>query len=199
MITGGHGLRTFLKDLSGDDDGTVVIPTTLNSAGCDREKMEEMGIAWPNFLEQQFEIVQAYDRLGIEATLSCTPYDRGIEIEGDTASWAESNAVCYSNTWTSLITNRESGLSALATALTGYAPAWGLHLESNRQPNIRSLLNANLKRFPIIPFLVIGLVRMRSLNGFAVRTNAVCRGSDAFISFARKKALTLQPPITARR
>ena len=28
-----------------------------------------MGIAWPNFLEQQFEIVQAYDRLGIEATL----------------------------------------------------------------------------------------------------------------------------------
>ena len=85
--------------------------------------MEEMGIAWPNFLEQQFEIVQAYDRLGIEATLSCTPYDRGIEIEGETASWAESNAVCYSNTWTSLITNRESGLSALATALTGYAPA----------------------------------------------------------------------------
>ena len=42
VITGGHGLRTFLKDLSGDDDGTVVIPTTLNSAGCDREKMEEI-------------------------------------------------------------------------------------------------------------------------------------------------------------
>ena len=145
VITGGHGLRTFLKDLSGDDDGTVVIPTTLNSAGCDREKMEEMGIAWPNFLEQQFEIVQAYDRLGIEATLSCTPYDRGIEIEGDTASWAESNAVCYSNTWTSLITNRESGLSALATALTGYAPAWGLHLESNRQPNIRVVVECELE------------------------------------------------------
>ena len=117
VITGGHGLRTFLKDLSGDDQGTVVIPTTLNSAGCDREKMEEMGIAWPNFLEQQFEIVQAYDRLGIESTLSCTPYDRGIEIEGETASWAESNAVCFSNTWTSLITNRESGLSATSKSI----------------------------------------------------------------------------------
>ena len=45
VITGGHGLRTFLKDLSGDDDGSVVIPTTLNSAGCDREKMEEMGLS----------------------------------------------------------------------------------------------------------------------------------------------------------
>ena len=79
VITGGHGLRTFLNDLSGDETGTVVIPTTLNSAGCDRQKMEEMEILWPDFLEQQFEIVQAYDRLGIEATLSCTPYDRGIE------------------------------------------------------------------------------------------------------------------------
>ena len=97
--------------------------------------MKEMDIAWPDFLEQQFEIVQAYDRLGIESTLSCTPYDRGIEIEGETASWAESNAVCYTNTWTSLITNRESGLSALATALTGYAPKYGLHLLEHRVPN----------------------------------------------------------------
>ena len=107
--------------------------------------MEEMEILWPDFLEQQFEIVQAYDRLGIEATLSCTPYDRGIEIEGEVASWAESNAVCYSNTWTSLITNRESGLSALATALTGFAPAWGLHLESNRKPNIRVVVECELE------------------------------------------------------
>ena len=136
VITGGHGLRRFLSDLSADDDGQVAIPTTLNSAGCDREKMEEMDIQWPDFLEQQFEIVQAYERLGIDATLSCTPYDRGLESAVGVASWAESNAVCFSNTWTSLITNRESGLSALATALTGYAPEWGLHLEEHRVPNI---------------------------------------------------------------
>ena len=34
---------------------------------------------------------------------------------------------------------RESGLSALATALTGWAPRWGLHLEENRAPNILSV------------------------------------------------------------
>lgn len=136
VITGGHGLRRFLSDLSDDADGKVVIPTTLNSAGCDKERMKEMDIAWPDFLEQQFEIIDAYQKLGIEATLSCTPYDRGIETESGIASWAESNAVCFSNSWTSLITNRESGLSALATALTGYAPRWGLHLEENRIPNI---------------------------------------------------------------
>lgn len=136
VITGGHGLRRFLTDLAGDDSGVVVIPTTLNSAGCDKEKMAEMGIEWVDFLEQQFEIIEAYERLGIEATLSCTPYDRGIELAAGIASWAESNAVCFANSWSSLITNRESGLSALATALTGYAPLWGLHIEENRRPNI---------------------------------------------------------------
>ena len=136
VITGGHGLRRFLADLSGDLDGKVAIPTTLNSAGCDHQKMDEMGIDHPDFLEQQFEIVHAYSELGIEAILSCTPYDRGIEDDEGIGSWAESNAVCFSNSYTSLITNRESGLSALATALTGWAPKWGLHLAENRVPNI---------------------------------------------------------------
>ena len=136
VITGGHGLRRFLSDLAGDDDGVVSIPTTLNSAGCDREKMEEMGIDYPDFLKHQFEIIEAYSNLGIEATLSCTPYDRGVELAKGIGSWAESNAVCFSNSYTSLITNRESGLSALATALTGWAPLWGLHLDKNRFPNI---------------------------------------------------------------
>ena len=56
VITGGHGLRRFLSDLSGDPEGVVSIPTTLNSAGCDREQMEEMGIdyekAWAEFEAQ---------------------------------------------------------------------------------------------------------------------------------------------------
>ena len=58
VITGGHGLRRFLSDLSNSGDGKVTIPTTLNSAGCDKEKMKEMDIDWPDFLEQQFEIVK---------------------------------------------------------------------------------------------------------------------------------------------
>ncbi len=136
VITGGHGLRRFLSDLSGDPLGKVVIPTTLNSAGCDLEKIEEMDIEYPDFLKYQFEIVQAYSELGIDATLSCTPYDRGIDSGHGIGSWAESNAVCFSNSYTSLITNRESGLSALATSLTGWAPYWGLHIPENRIPNI---------------------------------------------------------------
>ena len=191
VITGGHGLRRFLSDLSTDDDGQVAIPTTLNSAGCDREKMEEMDIQWPDFLEQQFEIVQAYERLGIDATLSCTPYDRGIESEVGMASWAESNAVCFSNTWTSLITNRESGLSALATALTGYAPEWGLHLEQNRVPNI--LVHVDCKLNHLADWSVLGdwigkQVRPEWSTPFGPMP--FITGLPDYISFASKKALT---------
>jgi len=191
VITGGHGLRRFLSDLSGDSSGVVAIPTTLNSAGCDKEKMEEMDIAWPDFLEQQFEIVMAYENLGIDATLSCTPYDRGITNPEGIASWSESNAVCFSNTWTSLITNRESGLSALATALTGYAPRWGLHLEENRVPNI--LVNIDCQMDTLSDWSVLG-----DWIGKQVKPEwnlpwgpmPLITGLPQHLSFARKKALT---------
>ena len=191
VITGGHGLRRFLSDLSGDSSGVVAIPTTLNSAGCDKEKMQEMDIAWPNFLEQQFEIIVAYERLGIDATLSCTPYDRGITNPEGIASWAESNAVCFSNTWTSLITNRESGLSALATALTGYAPRWGLHLEENRIPNI--IVDIDCQMETLSDWSILG-----DWIGKQVKPEwdlpwgpmPLITGLPKHLSFARKKALT---------
>ncbi len=191
VITGGHGLRRFLRDLSEDGDGRVAVNTTLNSAGCDREKMEEMGIEWPDFLKQQFEIIEAYERLGIEATLSCTPYDRGIEADAGLASWAESNAVCFSNTWTSLITNRESGLSALATALTGYAPKWGLHLEEHRRPNLHVHVECELQH--LADWSVLGDwigKQVRPEWNMPFGPMPYITGLPSWISFASKKALT---------
>ena len=189
VITGGHGLRRFLADLAGE--GSVVIPTTLNSAGCDKRKMEEMDIDYPDFLEQQFEIIMAYESLGIESSLSCTPYDRGVEDEAGYASWAESNAVAFSNSWTDLITNRESGLSALATALTGFAPEWGLHLEENRVPNI--VVDVDCELLTLSDWSVLG-----DWIGKQVRPDwkipygpmPFIRGLPSYISFASKKALT---------
>ena len=189
VITGGHGLRRFLGDLAGD--GKVAIPTTLNSAGCDKRKMKEMDIDYPDFLEQQFEIITAYEQLGIDATLSCTPYDRGVEHESGVASWAESNAVAFSNSWTDLVTNRESGLSALATALTGYAPKWGLHLEENRVPNI--VVDVECELSSLADYSILG-----DWIGKQVRPDwkvpygpmPYIKGLPSYISFASKKALT---------
>ena len=189
VITGGHGLRRFLADLAGD--GSVAISTTLNSAGCDKRKMEEMDIDYPDFLEQQFEIISAYESLGIEATLSCTPYDRGVESKTGYASWAESNAVAFSNSWTDLVTNRESGLSALATALTGYAPMWGLHLEKNRIPNIVVEVKCEMKT--LADWSILGDwigKQVRPSWDIPYGPMPFIKGLPEYVSFASKKALT---------
>ena len=52
------------------------------------------------------------------------------------------------------MTNRESGLSALASALTGWAPKWGLHLESNRKPNF--LVNVEAEMSNLTDWSILG-------------------------------------------
>ena len=134
-LTGGDGLIQFLKDLSSEENVKTAVETTLNAAGCDRTKFKEMDIPVKDYLEKQQIILDAYEKLGIELSLSCTPYDN-LNIEGN-ASWAESNAVCFANSYTKLRTNRESGLSAIATALCGFTPEYGLLLDENRTPNLK--------------------------------------------------------------
>ena len=134
-LTGGDGLIKFLEDLVSYSDGTAVVETSLNSAGCDRNRFEEMDIPVKDYVEKQQMILDAYEKLGIELSLSCTPYDN--ILERGNASWAESNAVCFANSYSELRTNRESGLSALATSLSGYTPEYGLLLDENRIPNIK--------------------------------------------------------------
>ena len=142
-LTGGEGLIRFLKDLTSDGPSKTAVETTLNSAGCDRTKFEEMDIPAKDYIEKQQNILDAYKKLGIELTLSCTPYDN-LQVEGN-ASWAESNAVCFANSYTKLRTNRESGLSAIATAICGFTPEYGLLLDENRIPNLKVSVDCELK------------------------------------------------------
>ncbi len=82
-LTGGEGLITFLEDLVSDSDGTAAIETTLNSAGCDRSRFEEMDIPVADYVEKQQLILDAYEKLGIKLSLSCTPYDNiSIKVLG---------------------------------------------------------------------------------------------------------------------
>ncbi len=143
-LTGGLGLRLFLSRLADDPVAEVAVPTTLNSAGCDEAQFAEMFITAPDFLEHNQEIVANYSRLGVRPTQSCIPYEwEGVVSEG-MAAWAESNAICFGNSYCDMQTNRESGLSALACALTGYTPYYGLLTEDARQPNLEVAVTATL-------------------------------------------------------
>ncbi len=191
VITGGDGLVRFLEDLTDDGGPGVAIPTTLNSAGCDADRMKEMDLGREGFLNAQLNIVEAYTKLGIRPTLSCTPYDRGEELEEGIACWAESNAVCYANSWTKMRTNRESGLSALATALTGFAPRWGLHLDRHRMPNIRVEVTATLST--LVDYSILGdWIGAQAQPGWSMPWGPMplILGLESGMTFAERKALT---------
>lgn len=148
-LTGGLGLRQFLVRLAEDPGEGVSVPTTLNAAGCDENQFPEMRIVVPDFLAHHHEIVNSYARLGVNTIQSCVPYEWD-EVQPTLnpdvpAAWAESNAICFANSYCGMRTNRESGLSALACALTGYAPDYGLLAEDGRRPNLAVTVTAKLE------------------------------------------------------
>lgn len=147
-LTGGLGLRLFLARLAEDPGEGVAVPTTLNAAGCDEEQFPAMRIVVPDFLAHHREIVDSYARLGVRTIQSCVPYEweevQATLSQNLPAAWAESNAICFANSYSGLRTNRESGLSALASALTGYAPDYGLLNEEARRPNLAVMVETPL-------------------------------------------------------
>jgi len=124
--------------------GKVRVLTTLNPAGMDNENWQALGID-PEFARNQERVIEAYAKMGVVTTCSCTPYLFGnLPHFGEHIAWAESSAVCYANSVLGARTNREGGPSALAAALTGRTPAYGLHLDENRRPGLTVRVEAKL-------------------------------------------------------
>ena len=127
------------------EDGKVKVLTTLNPAGMDRENWQALGID-EEFAINQNRAIDAFAKMGIITTCSCTPYLIGNAPHyGQHIAWAESSAVCYSNSVIGARTNREGGPSALAAALTGRTPNYGYHLDKNRHGEILVSVNAPVK------------------------------------------------------
>jgi len=130
----------FLNEMA--EDGKVRVLTTLNPAGMDRENWQALGIE-EEFAKNQNRAIDAFAKMGIITTCSCTPYLIGnVPHYGQHIAWAESSAVCYSNSVIGARTNREGGPSALAAALTGKTPKYGYHLDENRYGQVLIKVNA---------------------------------------------------------
>jgi predicted aconitase len=113
----------------------VVVPAVLNPIGMPRDQWQELGIS-QEFAERQQAIIEAYQRLGVKMECTCTPYYLQLTHYGDHLAWAESSAVVYANSVIGARTNREGGPGALAAAIIGKTPEYGLHLLSNRRPQV---------------------------------------------------------------
>jgi predicted aconitase len=123
----------------------VRIPAFLNPAGMDREQWNELGVP-AEFAKKQIEVLDAYAAMGIGMTCTCTPYLVGIRPKlGEHIAWSESSAISFANSVLGARTNREGGPSALAAAICGCTPNYGLHLDENRVANLFVKVETPLK------------------------------------------------------
>jgi len=132
----------FLKALA-EGNGKAQTLSTLNPSSFDPTYLTK---CYPSeHLEKQSRIIDLYKHMGINPTLTCTPYYLRKPKRGQHLAWAESSAVIYANSVLGAWTNREGSPSALAAALVGKTPDYGVHQASNRQPNVLVKVETSLK------------------------------------------------------
>ncbi|MBD6955588.1 MAG: aconitase X catalytic domain-containing protein [Thermoplasmata archaeon] len=133
----------FLKKFS---EERVMVKTTINPIGFDLD-FPEFFSTDNSFISKQMEIVNIFKKMGVSPSLTCTPYYID-EIRGKQhIAWAESSAIVYANSIIGAMTNRESGISALASAITGKSAYYGLHLREGRMATHRVILDFKPSHF----------------------------------------------------
>jgi len=134
----------FLEDLA-EKGAKVKVLTFLNPAGMDLENWEKLGFP-KNFAKNQLRIMDAFKKMGIIVTSTCTPYLAGnLPRYREHIAWSESSAVAFSNSVIGARTNREGGPSALAAAICGRTPNYDLHLDENRHPHVKIKVDVDLE------------------------------------------------------
>jgi len=118
---------------------------TLNPSGMDLKRWRSMGIS-RSFAEKQLKLCKAYQRLGIQALCTCTPYLSGNRpSKGEIVGFSESSAIAFVNSVIGARTNRHGGLDALSAALLGKVPFMGYLKDENRLGNVYVKVNFNLR------------------------------------------------------
>ncbi|MCY3662105.1 MAG: aconitase X, partial [bacterium] len=92
-------------------------------------------------------LMECYEEMGCRTIWTCAPYQTTPRPAfGQQVAWAESNAIVFANSVLGARTHRYGDFIDICAAITGRAPAVGLHLEENRRGqlvfDLRSLPDA---------------------------------------------------------
>jgi predicted aconitase len=114
----------------------VSVPTTLNVSGLDEYHWQEWAV--PNeWARQAHRQMVAYQSMGTVPTWTCAPYQTEMKPSfGQQIAWGESNAIVFANSVLGARTERYPDMFDICCAITGRAPAIGLHLTENRAGNL---------------------------------------------------------------
>ncbi len=113
--------------------GKVRVPTSLNVVSLDRARWSQLGQD-ATFADRARRLGEAYLAMGAKPSFTCAPYQTDESPAfGEQIAWSESNAVAFANSVIGARTNRYGDYLDISCAITGRAPAAGLHLSENRR------------------------------------------------------------------
>lgn len=121
----------FLEDLVARN-ARVAVPTITDPRGVDLNHYGPLGQT-EEMAALERRLIGAGLALGMLMTNTCVNYQTIMApVFGDHVAFGDTGVVVYCNSVCGARTNFEGGPSALAAALTGRTPRYGLHLDENR-------------------------------------------------------------------
>lgn len=126
----------FLEELAGQG-ARVIVPTITDPRGVDLERYRPLGQT-EEMAEMERRIIAAFSQMGVMMTNTCINYQTVLPpVRGEHAAFGDTGVVIYANSVCGARSNFEGGPSALAAALTGRTPRYGLHLDRHRRATRR--------------------------------------------------------------
>jgi predicted aconitase len=121
----------FARRLAGEG-ARVRVPTTLNVSSLDLLHPELVRLDSGTIADAR-ALMDAYVSMGCRPTWTCAPYQLPERPAlGEHIAWAESNAIVFANSVLGARTGRYGDFIDICCAITGRAPAAGLHLDAER-------------------------------------------------------------------
>jgi predicted aconitase len=156
----------------------VAVPTTLNVSGLDEHHWQEWSVP-SDWARQAYRQMVAYRSMGTIPTWTCAPYQTEMRPTfGQQIAWGESNAIVFANSVLGARTERYPDLFDICCAITGRAPAMGLHLTEPRAGqlllslvDIPETLQQSDDFYPVLGNLVgkVSLDKIPVIEGMSVK------------------------------
>jgi predicted aconitase len=168
-----------------DGGARAKVPATLNIGALDLLH-PDLYRGPPGTAALSRELMDIYEQLGCAPTWTCAPYQLASRPRfGEQVAWAESNAVVFVNSVLGARSNRYGDFIDISCAITGRAPASGLHLDEGRRATIEIWIEDDVSKESDWVYPILGCV-VGEIAGSSV---VLLRGLPAGLSEDRLKAL----------
>jgi predicted aconitase len=139
LVRGGgqEALDHTMQLLRATCEHCVACPSTTHIAFAHEEQYDEIDMPAEQVAAQK-EVMKMATEAGFLMTHTCAPYLVGnVPLKGEICAWTESSAVVYANSILGARTTRHGTESAIAAALLGWTPEFGVLLDENRRATVQ--------------------------------------------------------------